>query len=102
MLGSIIYYFVGSSKDKDGEKTHCFHFFTNDSNIFVGISSLILIPYNVFKLKETKRQIPLKSLVLKFLGTVSVIVTFLTVVFFLVQSLETGKDFLGVIGVFCI
>lgn len=61
----------------------CMMFFTNLSNIFVGIASAIMIPFNVKNLKNGSNSFPKWLFILKFTATVSVTVTLLTVVFFL-------------------
>lgn len=58
-------------------------YFTMDSNIFVAIASLIIIPYNIINIKKNRSYIPLYASTLKYLGTVSVMLTMLTVIIFL-------------------
>ena len=55
-----------------------FKYFTVDSNILMAISSIIFLYY-----LKTKREIPKKIYILKYFATVSVSLTFLTVVLYL-------------------
>ena len=58
-------------------------YFTMDSNILVAVSSAILIPYNILNITKNRFYIPRYASILKYMGTVSVALTFLTVIFFL-------------------
>ena len=65
----------------DGWK--CFRFFTVLSNVFVAIVSFTLLFYNVKNIINDTFTLPKWILTLKFVSTVSVALTFVTVVFFL-------------------
>lgn len=64
-------------------KLGMFKFFTVDSNLLVGISSLILAIYERRLLNNKITIIPVKYYILKFISTVSVSLTFLVVFFYL-------------------
>lgn len=68
-----------------------FKFFTTDSNILMGLISLILIPFNISSIKREQEKTPLFATILNLVGTTSVALTFLTVVCFL-APLEIGKE----------
>lgn len=61
----------------------CLRFFTNLSNILVAITSVIMLVFNFKNLKTGSNSFPKWAMLLKFMGTVSVTLTFITVVFFL-------------------
>ena len=85
MIGAFIFMLVkrGSSFDDTGGGLSAFRFFTVQSNIYMGIVSLIyLINYFVIYDKES-RSISMVVKVLKLTGTASVAITLLTVVFYL-------------------
>lgn len=63
-------------------------YFTVDSNIFALISSLILIIYEYFVIKKNICEIPKWVYVLKYVSTVSVVLTFLVTACFLVPTLK--------------
>lgn len=68
-----------------------FKFFTTDSNILMGLVSLILIPFDILSIKDNKEKTPTFVTVLNLVSTTSVALTFLTVVCFL-APLEIGKE----------
>lgn len=88
---SIVSFFTGSG---EGNMTvsgaNCFRYFTIDSNILGALTSLAVIPF-LFR-----KKVPDWVLVLKFVGTVAVTVTFLTVVFFLGPTQGYDMMFEGV------
>ncbi len=91
----ILYFFPQESDQIRG--TLCFLFFTTDSNLLAAIAALCLIPIQVSNLIRGRSELPLWAVLLKYLGTVSVTVTFLTVVFFLapkmgIELLISGKS----------
>lgn len=59
-----------------------FRFFTTDSNVFSGIAALIMIPFEIRAL-ASGGSIPLVPLMIKYMATVAVSLTFVTVLFFL-------------------
>ena len=58
-------------------------YFTNLSNCFAALASLICIPYNIRNMKKGTNLFPKAVYLTKFYSAVSVTVTFLTCVFFL-------------------
>lgn len=64
-------------------KMEMFKFFTIDSNILVGISSLLMIIYENKLLKSKIDKIPNNIYILKQIGTSAVTLTFLTTLLFL-------------------
>ena len=72
----------------------CFKFFTTDSNVLVAISSFVIV---LFIAKGVKSEVhfPKWVLVFKFIGTVCVSLTLLTVLFFLGPTLGYDKMFSG-------
>lgn len=60
-----------------------FMYFTTDSNILCAVSALILAVYEILVLRGKTEKIPNFAIILKFVGTVAVMLTFLTVVCFL-------------------
>ena len=77
------YWFIGDALSWDTYGVGHIKFFTNLSNYFVGIASLILLVEEIKKLKDDSYNIFKWSYELKFIATISVTVTLLTVVFFL-------------------
>ena len=59
--------------------TNLFSLFTIDSNILLAISSVIILIYEFLLLKGKINKIPLFALVLKYVGTSAVGLTFLTI-----------------------
>lgn len=64
-------------------KIQMFKYYTVDSNILLGIISFVLVLYEYKLLKEDILKIPKKVYILKFVGTASITLTFLTTLFFL-------------------
>ena len=60
-----------------------FMYFTTDSNILCAVSALILAFFEIRVLRGKAKSIPNFAIILKYIGTVSVMLTFLTVVLFL-------------------
>lgn len=71
-------------------KIGMFKFFTVDSNILMGIVAFIFSIQEIRLLKGKISEIPLKTYVLKLMGTVSVALTFFTVFCYLGQIVEGG------------
>lgn len=67
-------------------------FYTVDSNLFVGLASLILIIYEYLFLNKKINKIPKFVYILKYIGTVAVSLTFLVTLLYLAPSY--GKNFL--------
>ena len=73
-------------------------YFTVNSNIFLGFSSIIAIVFFVLQLVKGYK-VPKWVTVLRFMSTVSVGITFFTVVFFLTPSLAVSPEY-GWYGVY--
>lgn len=64
-------------------RSNCFRYFTNLSNIFVAITALITLIFDCRNAVKDKYLLPEWVMTLKLSATVSVMLTFLTVVFYL-------------------
>ena len=71
----------------------CFRYFTIDSNVLCAAFAVLLAVYQFRALRG--REIPRFAVVCKYVGTVAVCVTFLTVVVFLGPTQGYGKMFAG-------
>lgn len=60
-----------------------FKYFTTDSNILMGLTALLLIPFNIKSITHEKECTPKWLTILNLVATTSVTLTLLTVVFFL-------------------
>ena len=69
-----------------------FRYYTVDTNVLVGISSLIMIIYEILFLRNKIKEIPKYVYVLKYIGVVGVMLTFIVTAFYL--SPMYGKDFI--------
>ena len=67
-------------------KVEMFKFFTVDSNILMGIVSLIFIIYEKKLIKNKIKEIPKKVYILKLIATSGISLTFITTSFFLAPS----------------
>lgn len=65
-------------------------FFTVDSNILVGLISLMFSYFEYLVIKNKKEFIPTYMYVLKLVGTIGVTLTFLTTAFYLAPSIPNG------------
>ena len=81
-IGAVAYYFfaegVGNMLVHGAE---CFKYFTIESNVLAAITCVIYIVFNIIKIKKPDYIVPTWALILKFVGTISVSVTFVMVVF---------------------
>lgn len=69
-----------------------YKFFTTDSNILAALSSLVLIPFEVQILRGKRDKIPHGAIVFKYVGMVSVMLTFITVMTLLLP--KYGAEFM--------
>ncbi len=77
-----VYFFSGP--DALGSTgTGCFKYFTTDSNILAAAASLVYLVFLVRKVLYPEAKIPHAVMTFKYVGTVAVTITLLTVVFFL-------------------
>lgn len=90
------FFTVGGQGNMEVIGFSCFRYFTVLSNVLVAITSLVVLFFNVKHVKNGIKNLPHVALLVKFVGTVSVTVTFLTVVFFLGPTLGYLAMFEGV------
>lgn len=94
---SVLSFFTnGGEGNMEGIGSTCFRYFTIDSNILMAISCLFWIPYLLFTFNDRKK-ISMWIRLLLLSGTVSVTVTFVTVMVFLgpvlgYQAMLTGNN----------
>lgn len=60
-----------------------FRYFTNLSNIFFALTSLLCLPYHILGIIKEKNTLPKPVMILELTGASSIALTFLTCVFFL-------------------
>ena len=82
--GVVISYFFEESSEFMEHGYETFRFFTTDSNILAAISCLIMLIFETGILRGKRTSVPKWAVIFKFMGTVSLMLTFLTVMFFLV------------------
>ena len=87
LLGTIFmmtgFQFMGKTQILSSTGISPFKFYTVDSNIIVGLSSLILFIYEYLTLKEKINIVPKFAYILKYIGVVGVSLTFLVTLFYL-------------------
>ncbi len=83
-VAAVGYYFVGGPDILGSVGSGSLRYFTTDSNILAGFGSLAMLTVNLRRIREPKYSASRFVRCLKFAGTVSVTITLLTVVFFLV------------------
>lgn len=90
-------YFFGRKDVLGSSGSGCLRYFTTDSNILVAIASLVLIFCELPLLRCPEKTLPKWALLFKFVGTVSVTITLLTVVLFLapVSAMKEGWKMIG-------
>ena len=84
--GIVINEFIPHDEAKPPISKYTFRFFTTDSNILSAISALVVIIFDLQALSVGVVQLPKWAFLLKYVGTVSVTVTFVTVLVFLAPS----------------
>lgn len=72
-----------------------FKFFTTDSNVFSAIAAFIILPFEIISFFKGDFSVPSGVLFLKYLGTSTVALTFLTVAFFLGPTQGYGEMYGG-------
>ena len=78
--------FMPAEKLLEASKIEMFKFYTVDSNILMGIISLIFLIYEKKLLKNEIKEIPKKIYILKLVGTSAITLTFATTAFFLAPN----------------
>ncbi len=81
--------FTGPNTLLSDTKVNVFKFFTVDSNILAGISCLLLFIAEYLHIKK-KKSIPKIISIIKLMGTVSVLLTLIVTIAFLVPSSNAG------------
>lgn len=88
MLGTFFsifnFSFMGINGELVAEKHNMFTFFTIDSNILLGVFSLVLLIYEILYMVKKIDNIPRFTYILKYIGTVGTSLTLLTVLFYLI------------------
>lgn len=96
LLGTIFmftgYQFMSNTTLFNTGGLEVFKYYTVDSNILVGIASLIMIIYEILFIKKKISKIPDFVYLLKYMGVVGVSLTFIATAFYLSPVL--GKNFL--------
>ena len=94
LLGCIFmftgYRFMSNTVLLDYDNIKIFQYFTVDSNILVGIASLILLIYEILLINKKIKKIPSIVYLIKESGVVSVALTFLVTLFFLAPKSKYG------------
>lgn len=90
----VISYFIFPGKIiKNGFES--FRFFTTDSNILSAIAALVVVIFDIKILRGKIRSLTHAVEVFKFIGTTAVMLTFCTVVFFLIPIYGPALQLLG-------
>lgn len=82
-IGIVISYFFGNDGEYHITPMQRFWLFTTDSNLLCAVSSLIAAVFEIRVLAGKAKTVPVAVTVLKFIGTVAVLVTFTVVMCFL-------------------
>ena len=82
-VGIVVSYFFWSSGATDVTGPERFMYFTTDSNILSAIAALIMAFFEIQILKGKVKTLPHFAVIFKYVATVSVMVTFFTVMLFL-------------------
>lgn len=90
MVGALVWFLYETTNKFTDWNYRAFRYFTTDSNIFMGLVALILIPFNIKSIKHNRECTPSFFTKLNLAATTSVTLTFLTVVCFL-APLEINK-----------
>lgn len=85
-----IKFMTGPDLVLESTKIGMFKFFTVDSNILMGITSLIFLIYGAKSLKDKRYKTPKKVYLLKLISTTAVTITFLVVFCYLGQISKGG------------
>ena len=90
VLGTIFMYtgyqFMTNTTLLDSSGLTAFRYYTVDSNIIVGIASLIMVIYEILLINKKIKSIPNFVYALKYLGVVGVSLTFLVTVLYLTPT----------------
>ncbi len=72
-----------------------YKFFTTDSNILAALSSLVMIPFEIQILRGKRVRLPHAAIVFKYIGMISVMLTFITVLVVLLPVYDASFLLLG-------
>lgn len=79
-----VWYMMPKHTEADAYRAQIYRYYTTDSNILAAFGALSLIYYEVMELSVGMQMLlPMWAVLLKYAGTVAVMVTFLTCIFFL-------------------
>lgn len=81
-IAVVISYFFGNDGEYNIPPSFRFFLFTTDSNVLCMLSSLILIPFEIRAITSNK-DLPKAAVILKYVGTSAVGLTFMVVILFL-------------------
>ena len=95
----IISFFLGNKDAFIRSGPQSFRFFTTDSNVLSMIGAMIMIPFEFRVLRGKADKLPRFAVVIKYVCTASITLTFFTVMFFLGPMFGYGL-FLGDTGLF--
>lgn len=76
-------YFVSGPDVLGSQAAGCFKYFTTDSNVLVALTSIVMLVFNIRKVRDPETVVPRWALLFRYVGVTSVTITLLTVVFFL-------------------
>lgn len=87
MLGTTLMFlgikFMPTDLTLEEKSIEMFKYFTVDSNIFMGLTSLLFIIYDYKIIKNNTKEIPKKIYILKYISTCAITLTFVITAFFL-------------------
>ena len=98
-MAVILSFFMGNKDAFIRSGPQSFRFFTTDSNVLSMLGSMIMLPFELRILRGKAENLPRFAVVLKFISTASVTLTFFTVMFFLGPTFGYPL-FLGDTGIF--
>lgn len=98
-MAVILSFFMGNKDAFIRSGPQSFRFFTTDSNVLSMLGSMIMLPFEVRILTGGAEKLPRFAVVIKYVCTASVSLTFFTVMFFLGPTFGYGM-FLGDTGIF--
>lgn len=98
-MAVILSFFMGNKDAFIRSGPQSFRFFTTDSNVLSMLGAMIMLPFEVRILTGRANKLPRFAVVIKYVCTASVTLTFFTVMFFLGPTFGYGM-FLGDTGIF--
>ena len=98
-MAVILSFFMGNKDAFIHSGPQSFRFFTTDSNVLSMLGAMIMIPFELRILRGKAQNLPRFAVVIKYICTASVTLTFFTVMFFLGPAFGYSL-FLGDTGIF--